>query len=938
MAIGFNTKKIREIPLRVFIIVPFLIQVVVMVGLVGYLSFQTGRQAVNNVANQLRSEIAARVAEHLHVFLNTLHQINAINSNAIRRGSPNASAPDELERHFWQQIQVFTSVSSVFFGNTKGGLADAGREGADGSLYVIATDEFASGPFRKFATNKDGDRTDLITTIPDFDARTRAWYVDAVSRQREIWSNIYVLFTGQDMAISASRPVYDEQENLLGVVSSEVFLSHIARYLNQLDIGETGQCFIMERSGLLVASSTEERPFTNAEENGAQRRLFATESGIEDIRNAAAYFQERFGSYENISDEQQHFDTDINGERHFLQISAIRDSHGIDWLVVVIIPESDFLKQIYANVRTTVLLVGIALAIAIVVGIATARGVARPIMQLNTFTHALAKGEWNRSKKVVRIAEIRELSQSFSTMAARLQQTLEGLQSEVKERRQVDETLRRNEAGLRALLQNMPVMMDAMDKNGHIIVWNQECERVTGFTAVEIIGDTDVAQLLYPDANAETRMIERRALLGGDFRNIEWEIGCKDGSKKSILWSSMSEVLPVPGWHSWSIGVDITDRKRVEQETLRARKLESVGLLAGGIAHDFNNLLTSVFGNIELATMYIPDDHASRPFLASAGKSIDNATNLTKQLLTFAKGGDPVKETLSVGDVIAETAAFSIRGSGVKLICDIAPNLWSVDADRGQLSQVISNLVINAKQAMPTGGLITVIAENDDASEPKRIKITIMDEGGGIAAEHLDKVFDPYFSTKQQGSGLGLASAHSIISKHDGTISVDSRFGTGTAFVVSLPAVEVTRPNPTIAPVDVQDPFPIPSSARILVLDDDKAVRKVAEQMLGKMGCEVVLAADGSEAIEKYRKSIQRGTTFDIVIADLTLPGGMNGCEAANKILDIDPQARIIISSGYATDPIMANYAAHGFIGIAAKPYRYEDIRAVISRAFEMKR
>ncbi|MDM8539593.1 DUF3365 domain-containing protein [Desulfococcaceae bacterium HSG9] len=376
---------------------------------------------------------------------------------------------------------------------------------------------------------------------------------------------------------------------------------------------------------------------------------------------------------------------------------------------------------------------------------------------------------------------------------------------------------------------------------------------------------------------------------------------------------------------------NITDQKQAEQELLKLRKLESVGVLAGGIAHDFNNLLTGLSGNIELARMSLSTDHKAYKFLDYAERSMESAAKLSTQLLTFSKGGDPIKEPLSIGAVITETAQFAIRGSRVQLQTGIASDLWPVEADKGQLGQVIINLIINAQQAMPDGGVITINAENVETSDGRHVQITVKDNGVGIASEYLDKIFDPYFSTKQKGSGLGLASAHSIISKHNGTITVDSLLNKGSTFTIRLPATEKTvieKPTAETYLVDV-------SSVRILVLDDDEAVREITAAMLEKLGHEATFAVDGQEAVAKYRKAHQNETGYDMVIADLTIPGGMGGQEATREILKIDPQAKIIVSSGYATDPVMANYKEYGFQGRAEKPYRLAELRKVIQQVLK---
>lgn len=314
---------------------------------------------------------------------------------------------------------------------------------------------------------------------------------------------------------------------------------------------------------------------------------------------------------------------------------------------------------------------------------------------------------------------------------------------------------------------------------------------------------------------------------------------------------------------------------------------------------------------------------------------MERATGLTQQLLTFAKGGDPIKETLSLEGVITETAKFSLRGSNVKLQLDIDPKLWLVDADKGQLSQVVSNLVINAKQAMPGGGSVMISAVNIKTAAGKQVQISVQDQGVGVAPQHLDKIFDPYFSTKQQGSGLGLASCYSIISKHNGTIVATSELNRGTTFTIILPAVEEQKEQSVAVATDLLTTDSVADSARILVLDDEELVQQMSGSMLEEMGHQVDHAVDGEEAVEKYRLAHEEGREYDIVICDLTIPGGMGGREAAQKILKIDPQAKLIVSSGYATDSVMANYAEYGFQGRVAKPYRFVELQTVVQQVLE---
>jgi signal transduction histidine kinase/CheY-like chemotaxis protein len=391
------------------------------------------------------------------------------------------------------------------------------------------------------------------------------------------------------------------------------------------------------------------------------------------------------------------------------------------------------------------------------------------------------------------------------------------------------------------------------------------------------------------------------------------------------------------------VSIDISKRKRAEEKLRALQKIKSVGTLAGGIAHDFNNILMGLFGNISIAKKELFKDHPAFKFLEKAENSMNRATRLTMQLLTFAKGGNPVKEDVSIGALVEETVRFDLSGSNVMPVFNQADDLWMAEVDKGQTQQVFSNLTINANQAMPDGGHLYITLENADISEDvapnlkqgKYIKATVRDEGTGIDQKYLDQIFDPYFTTKQTGSGLGLATIYSIINKHGGYIAVDSKPGKGTTFTLYLPASESQQLPETKQPAAKRSTME--QTARILVMDDEKMVRKVVTAMLEKSGYSVETADDGKQAIEMYKQSMDAGQPlpFDVVIMDITIPGGMGGKEAIKKILAIDPKARAIVSSGYADDPVMANYAEYGFKGVVSKPYTISKLQEVLGQVLK---
>ncbi len=372
---------------------------------------------------------------------------------------------------------------------------------------------------------------------------------------------------------------------------------------------------------------------------------------------------------------------------------------------------------------------------------------------------------------------------------------------------------------------------------------------------------------------------------------------------------------------------DVTERGRLQAELQRAAKLESIGVLAGGIAHDFNNLLTIVMGNLSLALQDKPTAPVAN-WLREAERGTKRARDLTRQLLTFAKGGDPVRSAIHLPEVVREAAEFAVHGAKVRCEFDLPDNLRAADADKGQIAQVVHNLVLNATQAMHGGGIIRIALRNETLAfdQPplpagEYLQLTLSDQGPGIAPENLSHIFEPYFTTKDGGSGLGLATVYSIVRKHRGHITVESQLDRGTTFRIWLPAAKEAPPASSTS----RSPFET-LKGRILFMDDEEAIRSLTQALLTRLGIEVTLTADGESAVKEFSAARVAGRPYDAVMMDLTVPGGMGGRDAMKAILAIDPAARGIVSSGYSSDPVLANYRAHGFMAVVPKPYRVNDL------------
>jgi len=508
------------------------------------------------------------------------------------------------------------------------------------------------------------------------------------------------------------------------------------------------------------------------------------------------------------------------------------------------------------------------------------------------------------------------------------------LQEEIGARTTAENTLRESEKYFRSLIENSLDIISVLDNSGSIIFESPSVE-ILGYTPAELVG-RNVFEFVHPDDRQAAQDAFARALQSpGASLSIEVRFRHRNGS-----WSVLEAAGKGIADDSRAVHViinsrDVTERRRLESDVLKSQKLESLGVLAGGIAHDFNNLMTGITANIELAKMHAKESHELLSVLKKAEQASARAKDLTQQLLTFSVGGEPIKRVLVIGDVLKDTADFASRGSSAVCVFSIPGDLRPVEADEGQLRQAIHGIVINAVQSMPRGGVINVSCENIIIGEQENptltpggyVKITIADQGIGIPREHFAKIFDPYFTTKQKSSGLGLATAYSIIKKHGGSIAVDSELDVGTTITLFLPSSR----KEVMAPYNRNEGL-VRGRGRVLIMDDEEIIRDSAGMILHTAGYDVEVAREGREAIELYRKAHESGKPFDAVILDLTVPGGIGGKDAVKKLLEIDPAVKAIVSSGYSQDPIMANYRDFGFVGVIAKPYKIWDMSEIVKK------
>jgi PAS domain S-box-containing protein len=561
---------------------------------------------------------------------------------------------------------------------------------------------------------------------------------------------------------------------------------------------------------------------------------------------------------------------------------------------------------------------------------------------LSTMANQLAVAVENSLK----YEEIRELNINLENKVDErtneLKQTNEQLQGDILRRKEAEEKLRYSKHLLERTLHSLRDAVFLLDADTvEIVDCNPAASEIFGYSHDEMLGQTTT--MLHVDRAALEAFrghlyaaIEEKGFL----HKLEFSMKRKDGT----VFSTEHSVTPLvdeqgkrTGWVS--VVSDITEKQKLEEELLKAQRLESIGTLAGGIAHDYNNILTGILGNIALAQIYTEPHDRVFDLLTEAEKASLRAKDLTRKLLTFSRGGAPMRKRASIAGILRDAVDLALSGSQVTNEYSLPEDLWPVEVDEAQIRQAIHNIAINAKEAMPEGGTITVSADNvtlaaEDMlplADGKYIKISIKDQGMGIPREHFERIFDPYFTTKelgnQKGLGLGLSICHSIIKRHHGHINVESAPETGTTFSIYLPACEPESPQKT-----TEEQTPAVGKGKVLVMDDEEIVRYVAGEMLAHLGYEVEFAKNGDEAIELNKKAKESGEPFAAIIMDLTIPGGMGGKETIKKMLEIDPGFKAIVSSGYSNDPVMTDFKTYGFSGVITKPYKIEELRKALHR------
>ena len=559
----------------------------------------------------------------------------------------------------------------------------------------------------------------------------------------------------------------------------------------------------------------------------------------------------------------------------------------------------------------------IALFILLSIALYLVQSITRPISELLIATRKIRGGELGYTSTYKGRDEFKELIGSFNAMSTILQANNEKILAHMT----------RNQT----ILETSTDGFVLFDEEENIIDANPALCRMVGYFKDELLTMKffDLESL----DDEKSRVDHLKRIKQAQSLIFQIELTTKEETKVPVEISATYNEMEGKGNYFCFIR-DISARLKMAEELLKGQKLESVGVLAGGIAHDFNNLLTGIIGYVDLSQKSVDQDDKIYSWLESAKRASVRAQGLTQQLLTFSKGGDPVKQLVQIKPLLVESTGFVLSGSNVRCDYFLPDNLWSVKADKGQISQVVQNITLNGAQAMPNGGVITVSAENFTVEENSflpllegnYIMVKFEDHGTGIAKKDVKRIFDPYFSTKHTGNGLGLTICHSIVTKHNGLIGVESELEHGTVFTIYLPAEEKTD----LLVGNEQKASTVSGAGTILVMDDEEQVRAITGEMLKHLGYAFDFAIDGVEAIQLYKQSIDQGKPYDLVIMDLTIPGGMGGQEAIAQLLELDPNVKAVVSSGYSNDPVMADYSMYGFSGVVTKPFDTKKLNTVL--------
>lgn len=788
MAAFLLIRQFPKIPLRLVLVVPFVLQVTVAVGLTGWVSLQNGKQAIHELATKLRAETSERVEQHLDSYLTVPQQLNQTIAHAIANDLLPQNDFQTLGQLFWQQVRLF-DVSFINYGLLTGEYIGAGyftENDTPEDIIITETSARTGWVSTDFTTDGQGNRLEA-STHPNYDYREEAWYTAALAARRPVWSEIYLWDDDPNMiAIAASQPLYNSKGELIGAFGVDLLLSRISDFLRQIRVSPSGHVFIVEQSGDIVASSSPELPY-RLDANKVAQRLRAVDSQEPAIRLTAQHLVERFGSFRQVRGDHQ-LEFWAGREHYFVQVQSWNQGKELDWLVVIVVPESDFMMQIQANTRTTLLLCGLSLFGSVLLGLWTARWITQPILRLSQASRAIAQGNWQRPVPgMTPIAELGVMARSFNQMAQQLRDAFD----------QVHSALQASEEKFSKAFHCSPDAICIRTlAEGRFLEVNDSFCRMTGYTAAEILGQTYETSSLWiapEDCEDFVRTLKEK----GSVSNREITFRHRSGELRTGLFSA--ELIHLMGETCiLSMAKDISDRKQAETEILKAlaREKELSELksrFVSMVSHEFRTPLTTIQSSAELLEYYDWTAEERQIQFGQIKDAVHQMTQLLEDVLLIGKieagklEPKPVVFDLVAlcQEVLQEMQYQSPTPDSIAFIVTGEPQM--VFLDPKLMRQILSNLLSNAVKYSPTSDPIElqVIYAADC------VTLRVRDEGIGIPAEALDHLFEPFFRASNaetiQGTGLGLAIVKKCVELQNGHIWVESQVNVGTTFTITLP-------------------------------------------------------------------------------------------------------------------------------------------------------
>lgn len=921
----------KNISIKKLLIFFSVLQILLISGIIILILTKESRDLGLEASFTVKDQYKEKIKYQIKPFFDIPTYIIDINHSAIINDMINHKDPEHLLKNFMSQTAVFETVNSIYFGNPEGGIINAGRE-TDSSLYIIRSENFKAGSFYKYSVSESGQPLSIIDIVEDFDARRRPWYKNAAkSRDRSVWSQVYPLFTGQDLAISASRAVYAQDDTLLGVLSVDIFLSKIGVLLSSIDFSPNAMAYIIDADGYLIASSSPVSLFDKDAQRTRYTRTMACESNNDRIRKSALFLLDNYITFDAIA-EKEKLNFYHAGDNYLISSLAFSPSAEINWNIITLVPEKDILHKVYIARRRALLFTAIAVAFSLLFGLLIAGWISRPLVGLNKFLKEYEPGHSGSLRSDSFIKETSELGQAFKKLGEKLEKTITLLQKEIKERKTAQKILFYEKEFHRIALESIGDGLIRTDENRIIIMMNKTAQKKTGWDERDAMGEHIDSVFKIYDKPSEQRLISQDYFSNEeDIHSPQMFLLSRTGIKSSIMMS-IANIKDPDGKKSGYIIIfqDITEKEKLAEFSQRTDKLESIGYLSSNIANDFNNLLGGIFGFLSLAKNSL-GKHENKAegmlYIDKAISSFDKAKELTQQIQLFSKYDRPDLTKGNIGPVLRDCASSVLSYTNIQSRIDVPDDLTDCYFDNEQIARVFANILRNARQATKDGGIVYIMAENAEYNNRHYIRVTVKDHGEGIKQEDLKKIFDPYWTTKKDADGLGLAVSHSIIRNHGGMIEVDSEQGKGSAFIVYIPAIidlrEIHQEN-TGSKTE--------SIGKILVLDDEDFIIDMLKDMLESIGFEIQYAGTGEAMLELVSKSHAGREKISAIVLDLNIHQGIGGKEIIRKIREYYPEIPVFAASGYITDPAMVKPSEHGFTDSISKPFMIDDLAEMFSK------